>query len=159
MINDCKDKDIYYMNIALKQAMIAYNKGEVPVGCVIVKDDVVIAKSYNKRQKKNSCFGHAEIEAINKANKKLNSWMLDDCTMYVTLEPCLMCSGAIMQSRIKRVVYAAKEHKFGCMGSLIDITNKEYKFNHTIELTTNILEEKSSELLKQFFKTLRQSKK
>lgn len=153
-----ENKDIYYMNQCLTLAKKAYKKGEVPVGCIIVYDDVIIAKSYNQREKKNSCLAHAELLAIKQANKALKSWILENCTMYVTLEPCPMCAGAILQSRIKKVVYAAKEPKFGSMGSIIDLSSSEYKFNHKVEVVGGVLEEESSKLLKDFFKDLRNKK-
>ena len=110
-----------YMALALKEAEKAFKKNEVPVGCVIVKDDKVIARAHNLRQTKKSVLGHAEILAIEKASKKLNSWILEDCTIYVTLEPCPMCAGTILQSRIKKLVFAAQEPKFGACGSVINL--------------------------------------
>ena len=142
------------MSLALKEAKKAALKGEVPVGAVIVKDEIIIAKAHNLRHTKKSVTAHAEMLAIQKATKKLNSWMLDDCTLYVTIEPCLMCSGTILQSRIKRVVYGAKEPKFGAMGSIIDISNIS-GFNHNIEVTSGIMEEETSQIMKLFFQNLR----
>ena len=146
--------DLKYMQVALKEALVASNKGEVPVGAVIVKDNKIIAKAHNLRQTKKSVLSHAEILAIEKASKKLNTWMLDDCTLYVTIEPCLMCTGTILQSRIKRVVYGAKEPKFGSLGSIIDIS-KISDFNHQIEVTSGVLEEDAKLLMKTFFQNLR----
>lgn len=154
-----ENKDIFYMNKCLDLAKKAYKKNEVPVGCIIVYDDVIIAESYNQRETKKSSLAHAEIIAIKKANKVLKSWILENCTMYVTLEPCPMCAGAILQSRIKRVVYATKEPKFGSLGSIIDLFSSDYKFNHKVEVTSGILEEEASELLKDFFKELRSKNK
>lgn len=151
MINNEK-----YMLLALKEAEKAFKKNEVPVGCVIVKDDKVIAKAHNLRQTKKSVLGHAEILAIEKASKKLNSWILEDCTIYVTLEPCPMCAGTILQSRIKRLVFAANEPKFGACGSVINLFEK--KFNHEVEVIPNVLQEESAKLLKNFFQILRQNK-
>ena len=145
-----------YMLLALKEAEKAFNKGEVPVGCVIVKDDVVIAKAHNLRQTKKSALAHAEILAIQKASKKLNSWILEDCVMYVTLEPCAMCAGTIIQSRIKKLVYGANEPKFGACGSVVNLF--EYKFNHQVEVESNVMKEESAKLLKNFFQILRQNK-
>lgn len=145
-----------YMALALKEAEKAFNKNEVPVGCVIVKDDKVIARAHNLRQTKKSVLGHAEILAIEKASKKLNSWILEDCTIYVTLEPCPMCAGTILQSRIKKLVFAANEPKFGACGSVINLFEK--KFNHEVEVIPNVLQEESSKLLKNFFQILRQNK-
>lgn len=150
--------DIFFMKEALKEAKKAYLKEEVPVGCVIVYNNEIIARAHNTRHKNKSALDHAEILAIKKANKKLNAWMLDGATIYVTLEPCLMCAGAIFQSRIKRVVYAASEPKFGAFGSILDVSSLDYKFNHKVELTKGILENEASLLLKTFFKEIRTKK-
>lgn len=148
--------DEFFMKEALKEATKAAKQDEVPVGCVIVKDGEIIAKSHNIRHKSKSVFDHAEISAIKKASKKLNSWILDDVTIYVTLEPCLMCAGAIIQARIKRLVYATNEPKHGACGSILDVFNREkYQFNHQVEITKGVLEEESKQLLKSFFKELR----
>lgn len=149
---------IFFMKEALKEAKKAYKKEEVPVGCVIVYNNEIIARAHNTRHKNKSVLDHAEILAIKKANKKLNTWMLDEAVLYVTLEPCLMCAGAIFQSRIKKVVYAAKEPKFGAFGSILDLSNPLYKFNHKVELVSGVLEDESSTLLKTFFKEIRQKK-
>mgnify|MGYP003412133864 FL=1 len=146
-----------YMRLALIEAKKAFDKNEVPVGCVIVKDDKVIAKAHNLRQTKKSVLAHAEILAIQKASKKLDSWILEDCTMYVTLEPCPMCAGTILQSRIKKLVYATKEPKFGACQSVMNLF--DYKFNHQVEITDGILQEEASNLMKNFFQILRQNKK
>jgi tRNA(adenine34) deaminase len=152
MINNEK-----FMRLALLEARKAFEKNEVPVGCVIVKGDKVIAKAHNLRQTKKSVLGHAEILAIQKASKKLDSWILEDCTMYVTLEPCPMCAGTILQSRIKKLVYAAKEPKFGACTSVMNLF--DYKFNHQVEIIDGVLQEESAALLKNFFQILRQNKK
>lgn len=152
------DKDIYYMNLALAEARKAYKKKEVPVGCVIVYNDKVIAKSHNTRQSTKRATNHAEMIAINKACKKLKAWMLDDTSIYVTLEPCLMCTGAIMQSRIKNVIYAASEPKSGALGSVVDIS-KVTGFNHTINVKKGVLEEEARTLIQSFFKELRSKNK
>ena len=152
------NKDIYFMKEALKEAKKAFNKNEIPVGCVIVLDDQIIARGHNLRQTKKSVLGHAEIMAIQKANKKLDSWILENCTMYVTLEPCSMCAGAILQSRIKRLVFGANEPKHGACGSIINILDNN-EFNHQVEVTSNVLENESSTLLKNFFQILRQKHK
>ena len=146
-----------YMRLALIEAKKAFDKNEVPVGCVIVKDDKVIAKAHNLRQTKKSVLAHAEILAIQKASKKLDSWILEDCTMYVTLEPCPMCAGTILQSRIKKLVYATKEPKFGACQSVMNLF--DYKFNHQVEITDGILQEEASNNMKNFFQILRQNKK
>lgn len=152
------NKDIYFMKEALKEAKKAFNKKEIPVGCVIVLDDQIIARGHNLRQTKKSVLGHAEIIAIQKANKKLDAWILENCTMYVTLEPCSMCAGAILQSRIKRLVFGAHEPKHGACGSIINLLDNN-EFNHQVEITSNILENESSILLKNFFQILRQKNK
>lgn len=152
------NKDIYFMKEALKEAKKAFQKNEIPVGCVIIYNDKIIARGHNLRQTKKSVLGHAEIIAIQKANKKLNAWILDECTMYVTLEPCAMCAGAILQSRIKRLVFGAYEPKHGACGSIINLLNNN-EFNHQVEITSNVLENESSALLKNFFQILRQKNK
>ena len=151
------NKDIYFMNEALKEAKKAFEKDEIPVGCVIVYNDKIISKAHNLRQSKKSVLGHAEILAIQKANKKLDAWILEECTMYVTLEPCTMCAGAILQSRIKRLVFAANEPKHGACGSIINVLENN-NFNHQVEVSRNVLENESSQLLKNFFQILRQKK-
>ena len=137
----------------LKLITKAKDKNEVPIAALIVKNDKIISKSYNKVNKSNNILDHAEILVIKKASKKLHNWRLDDCDLYVTLEPCLMCAGAILQARIKRVVFATKEPKFGVVESKMKIFDE--KFNHKVEVTGGVLEEKSSDLLKQFFKSKR----
>lgn len=150
------NKDEYYMSIALEEAKKAYKLEEVPVGCVIVYQDKILAKSHNTRHKTKSVFDHAELIAIKKASKKINSWILEDCEMYVTLEPCLMCASAIIQSRIKRIIYAANEPKFGAFGSITDLSI--LPLNHHIVVTKGILSIESANLLKSFFKELREKK-
>lgn len=145
--------DHYFMKIALNEAKKAAIKGEVPVGCVIVYQNEIIAKAHNLRIKDNSVFGHAEIIAIRKANKKLNSWLLENCDIYVTLEPCTMCAGAILLSRMKRLLYATPEPKFGAAGSIINVFNQA--FNHRVEVLSGIYQDEASEILKNFFKELR----
>ncbi|MGD9887555.1 MAG: tRNA adenosine(34) deaminase TadA [Bacilli bacterium] len=147
--------DEYFMGKALLQAQKAYARQEVPVGCVLVKDGKIIASAFNQRETKKSSLAHAEMLAIAKASKKLKTWVLEDVTMYVTLEPCLMCTGAIFQARIKKVVYGAKEPKFGVLGSLLDLS-KETRFNHKIEVSQGLYQEEISNLMKSFFKQLRQ---
>ena len=148
-----------YMQIALEEAKLAALENEVPVGCIIVKHNEIIARTHNTRHKNKSAINHAEIMAIDEACKKLSSWQLDGCTMYVTLEPCIMCAGAILQARIKTVVFASKEPKFGACGSVVNIFNSlEYKFNHEVELIEGICENESKTLIKDFFKNLRSAK-
>lgn len=145
--------DNYYMKKALIYAKKAYKKGEVPVGAVVVYNDKIIGYGYNLRESKNDPTSHAEIIAIKRASKLLNSWRLSECTLYVTLEPCAMCSGAIINSRIKRLVFGAYDKKAGCCGSYIDIF--ENKFNHVVDIEGGVLEEDCVNILKDFFKDLR----
>lgn len=146
-----------WMKEAIKQAKKAAQKDEVPIGCVIVKDDQIIARAYNKREMKQCSTAHAEILAIEKACKKLGSWRLEDCDLYVTLEPCPMCSGAIIQSRIRNVIFGAYDHKGGCMGSNMNI-NDVRGFNHYPDIEGGILQDECSRLLKEFFKAKRKKK-
>lgn len=148
------DSDIKYMKEAIKQAKKAYAIEEVPIGCVIVYNDKIIARGYNRRMTDKSALAHAEIRAIKKANKAMNDWRLDDCTMYITLEPCQMCAGAIVQSRIKRVVIGAMNPKAGCAGSILNLLEVE-EFNHKVLLTAGIMEEECREMMQRFFKELR----
>lgn len=150
--------DEKYMQIALKEAEKAEKKGEVPIGAVIVHEDKVIATGYNHRETTQTTLSHAELIAIEKANKVLNSWRLEDCILYVTLEPCPMCAGAIVQSRIKRVVYGASDPKAGCAGTLMNLLQED-KFNHQVEVTSGVLKEECSALLSDFFRQLRKEKK
>ncbi len=146
-----------WMKEAIKQAKKAAQKDEVPIGCVIVKDDQIIARAYNKREMKQCSTSHAEILAIEKACKKLGSWRLEDCDLYVTLEPCPMCSGAIIQSRIRNVIFGAYDPKGGCMGSNMNI-NDVRGFNHYPDIEGGILQDECSRLLKEFFKAKRKKK-
>ena len=148
------EKDVFFMKKAIKQAKKAAGINEVPIGCVIVKDGEVVAKRYNRRNTDHSTLSHAEITAIRRASKKLKDWRLEDCTLYVTLEPCQMCAGAIVQARIKRVVVGSMNPKAGCAGSVLNILQMK-EFNHQVELVTGVLDEECSELLKDFFKKLR----
>ena len=150
--------DEKFMKEAIRQAKKAAAVGDVPIGCVIVKDDKIIARGYNKRNAKKTTLAHAELLAIEKASKKLGDWRLEDCTMYITLEPCQMCAGAIVQSRIDRVVVGSMNPKAGCAGSVLNILQTE-GFNHQTELTTGILKEECSQLMTGFFKELRMRKK
>ena len=147
-----------FMKEALKEAKKAYGKLEVPVGAVIVKDGKIIARAHNIKEEKKDTTKHAEILAISKASKKLDSWRLTDCEMYVTLEPCSMCAGALIQSRIKKVCIGTKEEKTGACGSVLNLL-EDYTFNHKVQIETGILQEECEELLKQFFKELRKIKK
>lgn len=144
----------FFMKEAIKEAKKAYRKNEVPIGAVIVYRNKIISRGYNLREKKNNALMHAEIIAINKACKKLKSWRLEDCELYVTLEPCPMCAGAIIQSRVKNVFYGASDPKGGCAKSKINLF-EEGLFNHDVKVAGGILEGECSDLLKTFFKELR----
>ena len=144
----------YFMKEALKEAKKAYNKLEVPVGVVIVKDDNIIARAYNQKEMKNTPIKHAEIIAIEKACRKLNNWRLNDCEMYVTLEPCPMCTGAIINSRIKKVYIGAMQEKTGACGSKVDLI-EEYKSETKIDVEFGILKDECLNLVQKFFKELR----
>ncbi|MBR3325560.1 MAG: tRNA adenosine(34) deaminase TadA [Clostridia bacterium] len=147
-----------FMLQALNEAQKAYNKLEVPVGAIIVKDNKIISRGHNQKEIQKDCTQHAEIIAIRKACKKLESWRLNDCTMYVTLEPCAMCAGAIIQSRIKKVYIGTMDKKTGCCGSVLNLFN-DYKFNHHVEVEIGICQAESEKILKDFFKELRIIKK
>lgn len=142
------------MKAALNEARKAYLLGEVPVGAVIVYDNKIIARGHNTRELAQSVLGHAEINAIKKASKKIGSWRLEDCDMYVTLEPCSMCSGAIIQSRIKNLYFGAYDLKTGASGSVFNLF--DYPFNHKVNVYGGIMEEECSRIIKDFFKELRQ---
>ena len=143
-----------YMRAALKQAQKALLLGEVPIGCVIVYEDHIIARGYNRRNTDKNTLAHAEITAIRRASRKIGDWRLEDCTLYVTLEPCQMCSGAIVQARIPQVVIGCMNPKAGCAGSILNLLEMP-EFNHQVEVTRGILEAECSAILKQFFKDLR----
>lgn len=151
-------EDERYMKEAIKQAKKAYALDEVPIGCVIVQDNKIIARGYNRRNTDKNALAHAEISAIKKASKKTGDWRLEDCTMYVTLEPCQMCAGAIVQSRMKKVVIGAMNPKAGCAGSVINILQMK-QFNHQAEMENGILEKECADMLSAFFKELREKKK
>ncbi|MBU3839649.1 MAG: tRNA adenosine(34) deaminase TadA [Candidatus Ruminococcus intestinipullorum] len=152
------NQDEKYMREALKQAKKAYLLEEVPIGCVIVYEGKIIGRGYNRRTVDKNPLAHAEIQAIRKASRKIGDWRLEECTMYVTLEPCQMCSGAIVQARIPRVVVGCMNPKAGCAGSIINLLNMK-EFNHQVDVTTGILEEECSMMMKKFFKELREKKK
>jgi tRNA(adenine34) deaminase len=145
------------MNEALKEARKAYKKGETPVGAVIVRDAKVIARGHNQKENRNDPTHHAEISAIRKACKSLSTWRLNDCDMYVTLEPCAMCAGAIIQARLGRLFIGAVDPKAGAAGSVIDVLKVD-RFNHKVEVNYGIMVEECSLVLKEFFKELRNSK-
>lgn len=151
-------QDEKYMKEAMKQAKKAAAIEEVPIGCVIVYEDKIIARGYNKRNLKKNTLAHAEIIAMNKASRVIGDWRLEGCTMYVTLEPCPMCAGAIVQARIPRVVIGSMNPKAGCAGSVLNVLQTE-GFNHQVTLETGVLGAECSEMLSSFFKELRKLKK
>ena len=150
-------QDEKYMKAAIREAKKAYALDEVPIGCVIVQNDKIIARGYNRRNTEGNTLAHAELSAIKKASKKTGDWRLEDCTMYITLEPCQMCAGAIVQARMKRVVIGSRNAKAGCAGSVLNLLQEE-RFNHQVELTEGVLEEECSAMLSDFFKELRRTK-
>ena len=147
-----------YMRAAIREAKKAYALDEVPIGCVIVYQDKIIARGYNRRNTDKNTVAHAEMSAIKKASKKLGDWRLEECTLYVTLEPCQMCAGAIIQSRIPRVVVGCMNPKAGCAGSVLNLLDVQ-AFNHQAEVKTKVLEEECSLMMKQFFRELRAKQK
>ena len=150
--------DEKYMKEAIKQAKKASAIGDVPIGCVIVFGDKIIARGYNQRNKRKTTLAHAELLAIQKASKKLGDWRLEECTMYITLEPCQMCAGAIVQARIPKVVIGAMNPKAGCAGSVLNILQVD-SFNHQVEVERGVLKEECSRMMSEFFKNLRKKKK
>lgn len=152
--NEEHKKRLRYMKAALKQAEKAYALGEVPIGCVIVHEDRIIGRGYNRRNTDKNTLAHAEITAINKASRKLGDWRLEDCVLYVTLEPCQMCSGAIVQARIPEVVIGCMNPKAGCAGSILNVLQMP-EFNHQVQIVKGVMEEECSQMLTRFFKELR----
>ena len=152
------NQDEKYMKEAIKQAKKAYALEEVPIGCVIVYEGKIIGRGYNRRTMDKNVIAHAEMQAIRKACRKMGDWRLEDCTMYVTLEPCPMCAGAIVQSRMKKVVIGCMNPKAGCAGSILNLLQQE-GFNHQVELETGVLGEECSNLMKTFFFLLRDKKR
>lgn len=155
---DSFEKDQFYMNEALKEAQLAFDKGEVPIGAIIVHEDDIIARAHNLRETTQNALTHAESMAIQEACKKIGSWRLEDTTLYVTLEPCPMCAGAILQSRIPRVVYGARDVKAGCAHSLYQLLN-DARFNHECDVTDGVLATECGAILTRFFQALRIRKK
>lgn len=152
-----EEKEIY-MKEALKEAKKAYKKLEVPVGAVIVKDGKIIARAHNLKETKKDTTKHAEIIAIQKASKKIESWRLIDCDMYITLEPCSMCMGAIINSRIRKIFIGTMDEKTGACGSVLNL-NEDYTFNHKVEIELGIMKNECEDILKRFFRDLRKTKK
>lgn len=150
--------DIKFMKEAIRQAKKAYKLDETPIGCVIVHEGKIIARGYNRRNTDKSPLAHAEITAIRKASRKLGDWRLEECTLYVTLEPCQMCAGAIVQARIPRLVIGSRNPKAGCAGSVLNLLQVP-AFNHQVEITEGVLEEECSLMLTNFFRDLREKKK
>ncbi len=150
-------QDEKFMKAAILEARRAFALGEAPIGCVIVQKGKVIARGYNRRNADKNVLAHAELEAIKKACKRVGDWRLEDCTMYVTLEPCQMCAGAIVQSRMQSVVIAAMNPKAGCAGSVLNLLQVD-AFNHQVEIRRGVLEEECSAMLSDFFRELREKK-
>ena len=148
----------YFMKEALLEARKAYKKLEIPVGAIIVKDGEIIARAHNVKEEKKDTTKHAEILAIQRASKKLETWRLNDCEMYVTLEPCPMCAGAIIQSRLKKIYIGTMDEKTGACGSVLNLL-EDYKFNHKVEVEKGILKDDCEKMLKEFFVMLREYKK
>ncbi|HIJ60170.1 MAG TPA: nucleoside deaminase [Nitrospirae bacterium] len=153
---DRVDKDQLFMQEALKEAKKAFKKEEVPIGAVIVLDDKIIAKAHNQRERDFNPLGHAELLVIKKASKKLSRWRLNDCTLYVTVEPCVMCAGALINARIKRLVYGCADKKAGAIESLYKIA-EDRRLNHNFSLTSRVMELECSKIIKDFFKLKRKS--
>lgn len=151
-------EDEKYMREAMKQAKKAYRLWEVPIGCVIVYEGKIIARGYNRRNTDKNTLAHAEITAIKRASKVMGDWRLEGCTMYVTLEPCQMCAGALVQSRISKVVIGSMNPKAGCAGSILNLLQME-AFNHQVELEIGVLGDECSQMMKQFFRELREKNK
>ena len=150
-------REEYYMREAIKQARRAAKIGEVPIGCVIVHGDEIVGRGYNRRMTDRNSLSHAELNAIRKASRKLGDWRLDDCELFVTLEPCQMCAGAIVQARIARVYIGCMNPKAGCAGSIMNLLQVD-QFNHQAEIYTGICQEICSQMLKDFFRELRRQK-
>ena len=148
------DENIKYMKLAMKQAKKAAEIGEVPIGCVIVCDGKIVGRGYNRRKTKHTTLAHAELIAIDKASRKLGDWRLEGCTLYVTLEPCQMCAGAIVQSRIDKVVIGTMSPKSGCAGSILNLLQVP-EFNHQVEIESGIMEGECQAMLQDFFRDLR----
>lgn len=153
-----EEEKSYFMQEAIKEAQKSLEKEEIPIGCVIVKDGQIIGRGHNAREERNQAIMHAEIMAITEANQRVGNWRLLDCTLFVTIEPCVMCSGAIGLARIPQVIYGAKNAKFGGAGSLYDILTDE-RLNHRVTVETGILEKECATIMQAFFRTRRKQKK
>lgn len=151
-------EDEKYMKEAIRQAKKAEAIGDVPIGCVIVYDGRIIARGYNRRNKEKTVLAHAELQAMKKACKVIGDWRLEGCTMYITLEPCQMCAGAIVQARVDRVVIGSRNKKAGCAGSVLNLLQMK-EFNHQVDLQSGVLEEECSQILSDFFRRLREIQK
>ena len=151
-------EDEKYMKAAIREAKKAYRLEEVPIGCVTVQKGKIIARGYNRRNTDKNALAHAEMSAIKKASKKTGDWRLEDCVMYVTLEPCQMCAGAIVQCRLQRVVIATMNPKAGCAGSILNLLQIP-QFNHQVEIVQGVLQEECAQMLSSFFRELREKKK
>lgn len=149
-------EDLRYMQEALAQAQLALEAGEVPIGAVMVRDGEIIARGHNLRNTEKNPLRHAEIDVINAAADIVGDWRLEDCVLYVTVEPCPMCAGAIVQARIPRVVFGTRNSKAGCAGSILNLLD-EPRFNHQVSITEGILQEECSEIMKRFFRRFRKS--
>ncbi|MBE3570160.1 MAG: nucleoside deaminase [Bacillales bacterium] len=153
-----EEQDLFFMKLAIEEAKKAEEIGEVPIGAVIVMNNQVIAKAHNERETSQNAIAHAEVLAIQEACKNVGSWRLEGAALYVTLEPCAMCSGAIILSRIERVVYGAKDPKGGCAGTLMNLLTED-RFNHQCDVTAGVLEQECGDMLTSFFRKLREEKK
>jgi len=158
MIDFTQEEKDFFMSEALKEAQKSLNKAEIPIGCVIVKDGEIVGRGHNAREELNQAIMHAEVMAIQEANRAIGNWRLLDCTLFVTIEPCVMCSGAIGLARIPKVIYGASNQKFGGAGSLYDILRDE-RLNHRVDLETGVMEKECAEIMQNFFRQSRERKK
>ena len=158
MIDFTQEEKDFFMSEALKEAQKSLDKAEIPIGCVIVKDGEIVGRGHNAREELNQAIMHAEVMAIQEANRTIGNWRLLDCTLFVTIEPCVMCSGAIGLARIPKVIYGASNQKFGGAGSLYDILRDE-RLNHRVDLETGVMEKECAEIMQNFFRQSRVRKK
>ena len=150
-------EDTYFMKLALLDAQKAFDINEIPVGCIITCRGQIISHGFNRRNQENNVLAHAEIIAINKACKKLKSWRLENCVLYVTVEPCAMCAGAILQARIPKLVFGCKNKKAGCAGSILNLLDNN-DFNHRVQITSGVMEDECRQIVQNFFVKLRSEK-